>query len=673
MPVDDANTIVLLHFNGLDASTTFTDESGKVWTAAGNAQLDTAQFVFGTASGLFDNDAATHITTPYHADFLIGGINWTVDFRIRFVSIGGALVQIGTGYEARINIYHNGSAIVVSIEHNVRTFSWTPSLNTWYHIAVVKVAASNDLYVFVNGSILSASQKSYYQPVITDGLKVGNYDLGTYPLNGWIDELRISKVARWTTNFTPPTSEYIKPPYEETISESLVTSDLIMSNMWAEINESLVLAEILAERYLLSIEDPLIMTGYSRGGFLYDKEVESILTMNSIDLFVFVLAIAETLDIVDENNYGIFEEIFDSIILSDLARATDFVVILDAIFGYDNAIPGWHKTAEDGFDAADIITKVLGVHCPDSLTLNDSIVVGWKGQEIINEILGCYGLAIGIHRFNKVIEDATDITDIVTYRLIVTILENILFTSLAAATNIFVETITDESALIDEITRGFDKSIDESLVSTDINSVITSFFNTLSEGLGSTDVSSMTSRFWSSINESLIFTDVIISKGILYDVVRETLGFLAIVEFEGETWETYVLNTPKFYPSMYSSFNFNSYCVFENRAFGANEDGIYELTGETDIGETIHTGVVLNDTDFGSPNQKRFRRGYLSISGTIPKMVFETEDGKREVYVIDTEGKLVISSELKSRSWKLSISDFDKIDNLKLIPVILTK
>lgn len=52
MAVDDGYTVVLLHMNGTDASTTFTDESGKTWTAGGNAQIDTAQSKFGQVQGL---------------------------------------------------------------------------------------------------------------------------------------------------------------------------------------------------------------------------------------------------------------------------------------------------------------------------------------------------------------------------------------------------------------------------------------------------------------------------------------------------------------------------------------------------------------------------------------------------------------------------------------------
>ena len=92
----------------------------------------------------------------------------------------------------------------------------------------------------------------------------------------------------------------------------------------------------------------------------------------------------------------------------------------------------------------------------------------------------------------------------------------------------------------------------------------------------------------------------------------------------------------------------------ENRAFAANGPGIYELTGDTDAGTAIHSGVLMHNSDFGAPHQKRFRRGYLGISGGSPVMVLETEDGGRLAYTIDNNGKAVFSHEQKSKKWTLT-------------------
>ena len=62
-------TTLLLHMNGADTSTTFTDNSSYInsMTAAGNAQLDTADKKFGSASGLFDG-TGDYVYATYVAD-----------------------------------------------------------------------------------------------------------------------------------------------------------------------------------------------------------------------------------------------------------------------------------------------------------------------------------------------------------------------------------------------------------------------------------------------------------------------------------------------------------------------------------------------------------------------------------------------------------------------------
>src|SRR3990167_7743345 len=63
----DSYTKLLLHMDGTNGSTTFTDEIGKTVTANGNAQISTAQSKFGGASGLF-NGAGDWIDVPSNAD-----------------------------------------------------------------------------------------------------------------------------------------------------------------------------------------------------------------------------------------------------------------------------------------------------------------------------------------------------------------------------------------------------------------------------------------------------------------------------------------------------------------------------------------------------------------------------------------------------------------------------
>jgi len=221
MAVDDSYTKSLLHFDGSDASTTFTDESGKTWTAYGNAQIDTAQSKFGGASGLFDG-TGDYITSPDSADLYFDG-DFTIDFWVRFNSLpsSGAYMsfyaqrvdgnnQLFFGINNTSGTYkgrfynQTGGTLTIDLFENL---SGTTSTNTWYHIAIIR--SGNDFKLFKDG-VQCGSTLTDSSPVTDFGASVyvGVFGSSFY-LNGWVDEFRISKgVARWTANFTPPTAAY---------------------------------------------------------------------------------------------------------------------------------------------------------------------------------------------------------------------------------------------------------------------------------------------------------------------------------------------------------------------------------------------------------------------------------------------------------------------------------
>ena len=347
--------------------------------------------------------------------------------------------------------------------------------------------------------------------------------------------------------------------------------------------------------------------------------------------------------------------------------------INDGMMLYDNSLMAWLLSVDETLQLDDAMLSQLGIAIADWLTLKDTQTNNWNGQEIFTDTLNLYDIA----SFGKVITDTITeslvITDVATYKLVVGILEYLGFTDLATALKTMAESSTDSLGLTDGAERGFNFTINEALSAVDTVSVVATFLRSISDSLAIADTISNIKNIYGTISEALSFAEVITTKGALYTAVYDTIAMNVLIELADDVYECYVLNTPKFMPSMYSGFNFNSYCVFENRAFAANDDGIYELTGATDAGANISTGVIMSATDFGTPNQKRFRRGYIGISGTSPVMVLETEDGSREAYAIDTNGKFVASHDLKSKRWKLSVANFDELDTIKLIPVILTK
>ena len=223
MAVDDSYTKSLLHFDGADASTTFTDESGKTVTPNGTAQLDTAQKVFGTASGLLDGNS-DYLTWDDSADFSPGTGAFTIDFRIRINALGAynTVIDMRTGDNATVNDMAfgvqwgaSGKPYVYGLGNGAGATELATafSTNTWYHVALVGNGGADG----------SRTVKCYINGVLADGVTVTcNYNLnlnrlvlGTYALknnyfyNGWIEEFRFSKgIQRWTSDFTPPTAAY---------------------------------------------------------------------------------------------------------------------------------------------------------------------------------------------------------------------------------------------------------------------------------------------------------------------------------------------------------------------------------------------------------------------------------------------------------------------------------
>ncbi len=215
----NADTKLLLHCDGPDGSTTFTDSStaSRTITASGNAQLDTAQIKFGTASGLFDG-TGDFLSTADSDDFDFSGGIWTVDGWFRTVSLAATQALFGQRTDSDTYIYAaintNGSVELFVVASgvavvDVATAAGVISTNTTYHIAFVENGDS--WYIFVNGVDVTSTGG-------TDTSRAGNYtgafyvgqDSGaTYFFNGWIDEFRVVKgTAVWTANFTPSVVAY---------------------------------------------------------------------------------------------------------------------------------------------------------------------------------------------------------------------------------------------------------------------------------------------------------------------------------------------------------------------------------------------------------------------------------------------------------------------------------
>jgi hypothetical protein len=217
------NSVLLLHMNGTNASTSFPDVYGHTVTANGNAQVSTAQYKFGGASGLFDG-TGDYLNCGDSADFEFGSGDFTLEAQIYLTGysngFGGAYscVIIGKdasgarGFHWRVTGTSSSWTLMefVNSAGTVTQVSWSPSLNTWYHVAVSR--SGNNMRFFVDGVQIGSTQTfSSTLADVSTALTVGGilFTSFEYYFKGYIDELRVTKgEALYTSNFAPPTAEF---------------------------------------------------------------------------------------------------------------------------------------------------------------------------------------------------------------------------------------------------------------------------------------------------------------------------------------------------------------------------------------------------------------------------------------------------------------------------------
>ena len=199
---------LLLHCDGSNGSTTFTDSSSNALTvtANGDAQIDTTTVKYGTGSAKFDG-AGDSLTLADNALWAFGTGDFCVEMWFNFTSTSGAQ-QLISSYVAGFSIqYQSTWNIYLSGGTNVMSRSFTPNTGQWYHLALTR--SGTDLRLFVDGSQQGATVTNSTN-ISSAELSIGK--LGGYALqhfNGYLDDIRITKgQARYTANFTPPAAAF---------------------------------------------------------------------------------------------------------------------------------------------------------------------------------------------------------------------------------------------------------------------------------------------------------------------------------------------------------------------------------------------------------------------------------------------------------------------------------
>jgi hypothetical protein len=208
-----ANVVALLHFDGPNGSTTFTDQiATNTWTRNGSSTISTASSKFGGSSANFPVGTLSPISTTDKTALQMGTSDFTIEGWFNPVAPTNGF---GVCYLKGVNSTGGLSIGVTPTVITVRRAGTTDltasvSISTWSHVAVVR--ASGVLTVYLNGSSVATSSLAFDNND-TDTLYVGSNSAtigdNRFSYGGYIDDFRVTKgVARYTSNFTPPTAPF---------------------------------------------------------------------------------------------------------------------------------------------------------------------------------------------------------------------------------------------------------------------------------------------------------------------------------------------------------------------------------------------------------------------------------------------------------------------------------
>ncbi len=214
----DSNTVLLMHMDGVDNGTVFSDQTGKTVTRYGDTKTVIGTKKFGSAAAYFDG-SGDYLSLADSDDWNFGSGDFTIDAWVYLSDASKPHLILGQDEDGTHQSFFvvQGSTKYLrlaslnntyTIDAVTSTINW--QTNTWYHIAYVRNGSNQ--YLFLNGvpQILTTNTLGVWTD-FNSPLYVGSLpsNPAIYDLKGSIEELRISKgIARWTSNFTPPNAQY---------------------------------------------------------------------------------------------------------------------------------------------------------------------------------------------------------------------------------------------------------------------------------------------------------------------------------------------------------------------------------------------------------------------------------------------------------------------------------
>lgn len=185
-------------------------------TAIGNAQISTNIVKFGTGSYTSNQINGLLSVTPT-TGFAFGKGDFTLEcwyypgiFPADISIVMGFRPLSTQGFYPTVVIQSGGRpSYYTNVTYRITGDSGSLTLNQWNSIAIVRSNQVTKLYA--NG-IQTGGDYADTNNYLAGSCIIGASDFqqtGVYPIRGYLDEIRISNIARYTGNYTPATQPFV--------------------------------------------------------------------------------------------------------------------------------------------------------------------------------------------------------------------------------------------------------------------------------------------------------------------------------------------------------------------------------------------------------------------------------------------------------------------------------
>lgn len=223
-----SNVVMLLHMDGSEGGTSFTDEKGHTVTRVGNAATKTAGAKYGTTGGYFDGSGDA-LSVAASSEFDVAANNFTIEWWWYPLSSTARQWFFHSGTDYWLGVDYQ-SSYGLGMWASSTGSSWNllnadaggngitnakPAANTWHHLAYVRNGTNFTLYLdgtavkTVTGISSSIVSRGTQAKVIGSWAATGSAGAYAYSVNGYLDDFRFTTgVARYTGTFTPPSKPF---------------------------------------------------------------------------------------------------------------------------------------------------------------------------------------------------------------------------------------------------------------------------------------------------------------------------------------------------------------------------------------------------------------------------------------------------------------------------------